>query len=290
MPVGRWRSGAGRDAYLAAYDRVVAALPAHETADVPTAFGTVRAYRFGSADGTPLVLLPGRGSGAPMWRENLPGLAERRTVYALDALGDAGRSEQTAPLRDAADLAAWIDEALAGLGVGRAHVVGHSLGGWSAVNLAARRPRRVASATALDPVLTFGDLRWQMYAASVLMVLPGVPRPLRDRALGYVGGGPVDREDPLAAMVALGNQHYEAALPRIRRIPDDVLRGTTVPVYAALAADSAVNGDARRAADTARDLVPDVVAEVWPGTSHSLPMERPERVAAAIERFTRAHE
>jgi hypothetical protein len=53
----------------------------------------VRVYEFGveSADraAIPVVLLPGRTSGVPMWADNLPDLAAARTIYALDALGDA---------------------------------------------------------------------------------------------------------------------------------------------------------------------------------------------------------
>ena len=48
-----------------------------------------------------------------MWGENLPGLlAAGRTVVAVDAVGDAGMSVQTAPLRNATDQAAWIEQAL----------------------------------------------------------------------------------------------------------------------------------------------------------------------------------
>ena len=62
------------------------------TLDVQTAFGTVRVYEWANPDatGAPVVLLPGRGSGVPMWSQNLPSLLAQRSIYALDALGDAG--------------------------------------------------------------------------------------------------------------------------------------------------------------------------------------------------------
>ncbi|MFE6233670.1 alpha/beta fold hydrolase [Cellulosimicrobium sp. NPDC057862] len=165
--VGGWRDDSGREAFESAYRVAMAALPPPERAwDVPTGFGTVRAYRFAPSDGasgahdrTPALLLPGWGAAVPMWGTNLPALLENRPVYALDALGDAGLSVQTAPLRTPDAQAAWIDQALAGMGADRVHVVGHSFGGWSATNLAVRRPGRVASLSLLDPVQTFSRIR-----------------------------------------------------------------------------------------------------------------------------------
>ena len=79
---------------------------------VSRSFGTVRAYAWvnPAATGGPVVLLAGRGSGVPMWSENLSEMLKHRTVYALDAIGDAGMSTQSVPITDAADQAEWIDD------------------------------------------------------------------------------------------------------------------------------------------------------------------------------------
>lgn len=131
--VGHFRTPEGRDAYEAAYADAMATMPApSDTYDIPTSFGIVRAYEWSTssnAERTPVLLLPGRSSGVPMWTENLAILAAHRTVYALDPLGDASMSANTVPLRTMADQAAWVNEALDGLGLGAVHVVGHSFGG-----------------------------------------------------------------------------------------------------------------------------------------------------------------
>ena len=85
-------------------------------------------------DGTAL-LPPGRNASTPMYRTNLPALLQRRTVYSIDLLGEAGMSVQDKPIRDADDQTHWLDDALAGLGLGQAHLLGVSIGGWTAVNL-----------------------------------------------------------------------------------------------------------------------------------------------------------
>ena len=76
-PVGHFRSAAGEQAYLAAYREAMTHLPAPGwTLDLETSFGRVRVYEFGAAPADraaiPVVLLPGRTSGVPMWAYNLP--------------------------------------------------------------------------------------------------------------------------------------------------------------------------------------------------------------------------
>ena len=65
---------------------------------------------------------------------------ERRTVYSIDLLGEAGLSVQHKPIAGPDDDARWLDETLSGLGLEQAHLLGVSIGGWTAVNYAARRP------------------------------------------------------------------------------------------------------------------------------------------------------
>ncbi|WIY84023.1 hypothetical protein [Propionimicrobium sp. PCR01-08-3] len=98
--VGRWKSAAAKAAYASAYDQAMAALPEPTRIhDVQVDLGSVRVLEWqGSEPGPPVVLLPGRSSGAPMWIENLPDWIGQRTIYALDPLGDAGFSAQTVPL------------------------------------------------------------------------------------------------------------------------------------------------------------------------------------------------
>lgn len=116
--------------YLDAYRAGMALLPPHETFDVPTAFGTVRSYRFAGPEcGAPVVLLPGRNAAAPMYATNLTALLRHRTVYAVDLLGEAGLSVQHTPIRTVEDQARWLDDALGGLGLDRAHLFGVSVGG-----------------------------------------------------------------------------------------------------------------------------------------------------------------
>lgn len=210
------------DRYRVAYDRAMRDLPRPDAVlDVRTTYGVVRVYRWDGPDpvARPLVLLPGRASGTPMWADNLPGLRALRTVYALDLLGEPGESVQQRPIVDHEDQARWLDETLAALPTDRVHLLGHSIGGWTAMNLALRRPGRLASVSVLDPVQTFAPLPLATVLRSIPASVSWLPRSWRDGFSSYTAGGAPVREVPVADMIEAGMQTYRLATPRRPRSP-----------------------------------------------------------------------
>ncbi|WP_082753621.1 alpha/beta fold hydrolase [Mycobacterium sp. NAZ190054] len=284
--VGRFRDDAARSRYLAAYRRCLAELPQPDgTFEVPTSFGTVRVYRFDGPDGRPVVLLPGRNAATPMWSPNLSGLLARRTVFAVDLLGEPGLSVQQRPIADSADQALWFDEMLDGLGLGRPHLMGVSFGGWTAVNHAVHRPGRAASLTLLDPVMTFAPIPFRTMLAVIPLGLPRVPEVVRSRVLRWLSGGAeVDESVPVAALIASGSRDFVLRQPLPTRFTGAQLRGLDIPVLALIAGRSVIH-DAARAAEAARSLLPHGQVELWPQASHAINGEYPDRISERVHRF-----
>jgi pimeloyl-ACP methyl ester carboxylesterase len=273
--------------FLAAYRAGMAELPpVDELFDVATTFGTVRAYRFdGTRDGTPVVLLPGRNASTPIWRVNLPSLLTHRTVYCIDLLGEAGLSVQERPITGPDDQAQWLDEALGGLGLDAVHLMGVSIGGWTATNCAVRRPARVASLTLLDPAMTFARIPVKTMIASSALFAPGVPAALRRRVLRWIAGGAEDADSlPEAALISAGSSDFVLRSPMPRVFTDAQLRSLEIPVLAFLAGRSVMH-DAGRAAIRARDLLSNGQIELWSEASHAINGEHPDEIAAQSHRF-----
>jgi pimeloyl-ACP methyl ester carboxylesterase len=101
-----------------------------------------RAYDVAGPAGAPaLVLVHGTRLTRAAWSPQVAALADRFRVIAPDLPGHGALADVPFTLEAAADqLARVIDEAAGG----RAIVVGHSLGGYVAMELAARSPERVA--------------------------------------------------------------------------------------------------------------------------------------------------
>ena len=286
--VGHFRSAEGRQEYLEYYRQAMETMPApSETEDVATSFGTVRVYTWaggGEQDSPPVVLLPGRTSGAPVWAANVPLLARSRRVIALDALGDAGMSVQSAPLTSADDQAAWIDEVISAVAPEGAHLVGHSFGGATAAVYARLHPDRVRSLTLLEPVFTFayppaGIMAWTM-AASV----PALPESWRNRALERIGGERLSGTDPVELMITAGAESFDASLPTPSPLTDEEAQALTMPVYLAIAGSGSVAGGTG-AAERAQEILPRASVQVWDEATHSLPMQEAEPLAPVLEQF-----
>jgi 2-hydroxymuconate-semialdehyde hydrolase len=110
---------------------------------VDTSHGRVFVHRAGS--GRPLVLLHGLMASHWIFRPILPALARERDVMAIDLLG-FGESDRPAPEKygyHSAAFASTVAEVMDQLGVARADVLGHSMGGGAALALAARHGARV---------------------------------------------------------------------------------------------------------------------------------------------------
>ncbi|MFI9810932.1 alpha/beta fold hydrolase [Saccharothrix variisporea] len=286
MSVGTFASPRARTEFDAAYEAGMRALPAPaDTRDVPTDFGTVRVYRFGPARGAPIVLLPGRSGTTVMWLPNLAAFAEHHPVYALDLLGEPGRSEQTAPIRDAADQAVWLGTVLAALDLDGVHLVGVSIGGWHACNLAVRVPDRLASVSLVDPANTLGRMPAKLVLRAALAGLPLVSRWGRPAFLSWIAGGAtVPKDDPATAVLDAGMRGYRMRLPVPEYFTDDQLRSIRVPVLALIAGRSAIHHP-EAALTRARTLIPHVHAELWPTATHAISGSHATEVNAAVLRF-----
>jgi pimeloyl-ACP methyl ester carboxylesterase len=284
--VGHFKSARATAHFLSVYQCAMDQLPpVSESTDVPTSFGTVCAYRFdGPSSGPPVLLLPGRNASTPMWRVNIPALLEHRTVIAIDLLGEAGVSIQDEPITGPGDEAQWLEETLAGLGLDRAHLLGVSIGGWTAVNYAIRRPGRVASVALLDPVMTFAPIPVKALVVSAGMFLP-LPESLQRRVFSWIAGGSdVDESLPEAALMSAGSTDYVLRKAMPKSFTDDQLRSLDVPVLALIAGRS-VMLDAARATARARNLLSRGQVELWADASHAINGEYPAEVAERAAAF-----
>jgi pyruvate dehydrogenase E2 component (dihydrolipoamide acetyltransferase) len=114
--------------------------------DIDAAGRRLRYLETGGGPGTPVMLIHGFGGDLNTWMFTQPALAESRRTIALDLPGHGG-SVKDVGSGDPETLADAFDAAVGALGVDRAHLVGHSMGGAVAALVALRRPEWAASLT-----------------------------------------------------------------------------------------------------------------------------------------------
>jgi pyruvate dehydrogenase E2 component (dihydrolipoamide acetyltransferase) len=111
---------------------------------------SIRYLKLGEG-GEPVLLIHGFGGDQNAWLFNHEVLSADQTVYALDLPGHGGSSKDVGDgtIVDLADVVAGFMDAL---GLDAAHVVGHSLGGAVAAELALAEPARVLSLTLVSSI------------------------------------------------------------------------------------------------------------------------------------------
>ncbi|WJV44134.1 alpha/beta fold hydrolase [Streptomyces flavofungini] len=282
--MGRGNTG-DQATFFAAYDAMLRRWPVDVTGiDVPSPYGSTRVHVCGPESGTPLVLLPGGGTTSMVWFANVKDLSRDHRVYAVDLMGDIGRSvHDGAPLRGTGDLMAWLDAVLAGLGLAQTRLCGHSYGAAIALNYALHASHRVSRLALLDPTTCFAGLSWRY----LLRALPTLLRPTVARQRAFLawetGRTPEDlawQDFQDSTTTAVRSKVIAMRRPR----PED-LRACTIPTLVLLAEHSRAH-DVQRVAATARDLLPEADIALLPGASHhSLPTERPAELNGLLTQF-----
>jgi pimeloyl-ACP methyl ester carboxylesterase len=126
-----------------------------------------------AGDGLPIVLIHGLSGSSRWWARNVRALAECFRVHVIDLVGfgDSRHGGRFVLGEAAPYLARWMDQ----LGIARAGLVGHSMGGYIAAELAADHPDRVERLVLVDAAaLPFGQsLAWHLVSmAQELHALP----------------------------------------------------------------------------------------------------------------------
>lgn len=284
--LSRWTSEEARLRFRAMEDelwREAGGMP--EAIDVETTWGRTRAYRW-RGTGTPIVFLHGVSGTSLSWARYAQAL-EGRDVYAVDIIGDVGRSEPLVAWTKPEDAADWVDQTLAALDVDRAHLAGLSLGGFLSLATAIHRPRRIASLVLFDPggIAPLKFLKFLLWGLPILFGSLG-PAPVR-RCLGRRFRMPLLEDKRVMRMSLYGQLHHRMQMPRPVDFSDDELRSIELPVVL-LTGEKTEVFDGEVLVSRATTLLPHATVEVVSGAGHALTESHFELCASRVSHVTDA--
>ncbi len=285
-----FKTPAAEAAYRAAYAATLALWPVPSTPlDVPTRFGVTHLNAAGAADLPPLILLHGFAVSSTQWYANVAPLSRHFRVYALDVVNQMGLSVCTRPLATRADCAAWLGEVLDGLGLERATLMGHSYGGWLALNLALAAPARVTRLVLLSPASAFAPIATRFLLAFLSAVFVPTPRMLywfmQQTTTQRLVYPTADVEQLLAGIRAFTQS--QLAGPVFAVFSDAELHGLHAPTLL-LVGERDVACNPRRVLERARRLVPQIEAELIAGGGHLFQVDQAAATNARLLRFLTA--
>lgn len=239
-------------------------------------------------EGAPLLLIQGLGYGRWGWEPIVPGLAARHRVVSFDNRG-IGESDKPEGPYTAAEMAGDALQVLDEAGIDRAHVLGASLGGMIAQELAVAAPERVdrlvlCCTTPGGPsTVPMPEVTVQLFAEAQTLAPEVALRRFVENALGEdPPAGLVDElfarrianpPDPAGwqaqAAAGIGFQGVEGAIAA----PTLVLGGT---------ADNVVD---HRNAEVLATRIPGARVELLAGAGHLFFWEQPDESVRIINEF-----
>jgi pimeloyl-ACP methyl ester carboxylesterase len=275
---------------MAIYDEGLGRWPVpFEAFFVDTRYGKTHVIASGDPASPPLVLTHPMGVGAFVWSSIIAALSEHRRAYALDTIGDIGKSVLADPDRypkKGRDYSAWLDDAFTGLDVTAADMVAGSMGGWIAMNHAIHAPNRLRRLVLLGPM---GLAPWR---ATLRVLGPFMSQRLRPTEAKLdaiitrsLGEGERANRDFRAWMRIMG--YTKARVGQPFHIRAGKLRLVTAPTLLFLGGKDGLVGSAPAAARRARCNITGCEIEVLPDAGQVMSVDEPDIVGARIIEFLR---
>jgi pimeloyl-ACP methyl ester carboxylesterase len=288
MPkIGRFKNEESREAHERAYREMEALWPIPSTqTDVPTSFGSTHVRESGVGERTPVVLLHSVGANGLQWHFVVEDLCRDRVVYALDTIGTAGRSVQTAPLTEESDFATWVGEVLDELGLDRVHLVGYSHGAWHAGLVALHAPERLASVTLVEPGGVFDKPSWSVLFKMIRFGMRRSDENIRKMGEWMTPGYVIPDPQFTCAKEAL---NYRSGIGWARVLTDAEVQSISVPTLVIYGAETVVANPGVAAARVA-ELLSNAEIEIYPGTGHGILGQIPDLVVPRILAFAQQHD
>ena len=291
-----FKSKKGEAENLATYDAMLQYWPVpYESFDIPGTYGCTHLVASGPNEAPALVLLHGGRASLTMWSANMGDLSQEYRVYAIDIIGQPGKSIPNTTFKKRDDLIPWFIELLDALQIQKASLVGQSYGGWFALNFALHMPERVNKIALISPAACFLPLNWQHMLRGATMFF--FPSRLAMRSFKLWETYPPNIQSPenraffnaKLEQLYLGFKHFRCqgeANPDI--FSDDELRGLQAPTLLLIGQQEVIY-DPVASIERARRLIPHIEASLVPNASHDLSSFQARIVDERVLGFLKDH-
>lgn len=268
--------------YMAAYDRVLRRWPVtYETIELSTRFGITHILASGSQNASPLLLVPGNFDCSLSWFHIIKSLSAAHRVYALDTIGDVGKSKSCQLPASREDYAEWLKDVLDGLSISTADFMGISYGGFLAVNFALQFQERVKRLVLLCPGLPLAPFTFQWIVRGMPMIL----RPSEATVKWFIRGASTSKGiDELMSLFLLGMAGARSTNVLRPVIQEEEWKHLQQPILI-LVGDHEIMYEPGHAIQQARQRMPHIRAEVIRDAGHFLLADQPEQVSQTVLAF-----
>ncbi|QUH23785.1 alpha/beta hydrolase [Methanobacterium alkalithermotolerans] len=275
-----------QEEYLQAYLNVMKLWKVeYQSLEVETSFGTTHINFCGSKDNPPLLLLHAASVSSAEWYANVKELSKDFYLIAPDTIGDCGWSRCHAEMENRDHYNQWLMEIMDHLHLEKSHIMGHSYGGWLALNLAISHPEKLDKMVLLAPAASLAPFNLIIKMALKMPRLPLMPS--AEKTLKMMAAKDFEPPIEFVELMDVVNRHFKPKMvfptvysdPELQNIknPTLLLMGDQEKIYPPL-----------KAVKRARKLIPNVKSEIIIDAGHILNMEKPEEVNSRVIKFLKS--
>jgi pimeloyl-ACP methyl ester carboxylesterase len=200
-----------------------------------------------------------------MWASDVGEYSRHYRVYAIDLLGEPGKSAPVRPDWNSPAYAEWLSDILDALDIEKAILIGLSQGGWTALKFATSRPERVDKLVLLTPGGITPDRISFALRAITLSLLGRWGRERITRMVFAPLPIPAEVNEAITTIMT----HFKSRLGVLPIFSDEELRRLTMPTLLLMGQEDALR-DAEKIAERMRKLVPQLTAMIIPQAGHVL--------------------
>ncbi|MFH0782824.1 MAG: alpha/beta hydrolase [Pseudomonadota bacterium] len=265
-PPSVFRSKDGQRQVMELYDRLLGQWPVeHELLEIPTRHGNTFVIASGDLGADPLILLHGAGSNSLMWIDDVQAYSKYYRVYAVDLIGEAGKSATNRPPLLGPAYAEWLADIYDDLKIDNATIVGISQGGWTALKFATERPERVDRLILICPGGIIYDNIPFVLCAFTLTTMGSWG--IRCIVKKLFGDQPVEQSILEAMTLTIKNFKFRLAIPPL--YTNEELTALTMPTLFIGGTKDALRNSVK-IADRLRRLVPNLTVDLIEGGGHAI--------------------
>ena len=124
-----FRTAKGKDKIIKLYNEGLKMWPKpNKQIMIPTSYGDTFVIASGKEGADAIILFHGSSTNSAIWTYDAQVLGETHKVYAVDIIGEPGKSAESRPALECETYSGWITEVMDGLGIDKAAVVGKFTG------------------------------------------------------------------------------------------------------------------------------------------------------------------
>jgi len=248
---------------------------------IETRCGNTHIIRCGNEDGKPVLFFHGVGNNSLVWRHTIRRLGKLFHLFLVDTINDPGKSEASGDFNAGTDYTPWVDELLENLKIDRASLVGHSKGGWIALNAVIQIPNKIEKIVLLAPAIGItSKIKFGFMVKSLAVGLSPSIKKMKSYVEYLSGPGQKSsaRHIEYLSKLITGTR---SRLIRPRRFTDHELKNIQKPVLL-IFGDHEVCINYHKVIERAKSNIRQLDVHVVPNAGHALPDNNPELVSNLI--------